>query len=372
MKNRTNSISAFTMMGIMVAVAIIGINLRVHAGDDSTPGNQPRKQDTNQPTPSGEISGVVVSLDVDKKLVKLVMWDPDKRGFKRNDAGRYQARTLKWSGDTIIEDQGEKKVSAFATDNGLPDLKSVTDLVGWKTGITFDNGLISRISLVVAFRGESFAGMVGSGSFAFAQQPTGKLPTKRTKQLDKESDSLDKLTQSAPSSSSAQATNQPTVWKDFEQTRTAADKGDAEAQYALGKMYRSGEGVTKDAQQAVMWIRKAAEQGNADAQIALSAMYFKGEGLDKDFQQALMWMNKAADQGSDGAACNMGLLLGSASELTKAYMWSVIGDQQGDEQAAKNREAFAKFVSPSQIEDAKQMAREWWLAHPQLKAKRNP
>lgn len=192
MKSKTNSISALTMMGIMVAVAIVGVNLNVRAGDDPTPGTQPSQQSTNQPAPSGKISGIIVGMDLDKKLLKVVIWDSQKGDFKHNEAGRYQARTLKWSGDTVIEDQGEKKISAFATDSGLPDLKSVSDLLGWKTGITFDNGHVSKISLVVMFAGESMAGMVGNNSFAFAQQPTGKISTERTKELDKGSDSLDK------------------------------------------------------------------------------------------------------------------------------------------------------------------------------------
>lgn len=52
-----------------------------------------------------------------------------------------------------------------------------------------------------------------------------------------------------------------------------AEQGDADGQFALGVMYRHGEGVSKDMAQAVTWYRKAAEQGHASAQFNLGVMY---------------------------------------------------------------------------------------------------
>ena len=47
--------------------------------------------------------------------------------------------------------------------------------------------------------------------------------------------------------------------------RKAAELGDAQAQHNLGCCYRCGEGVHKDAEKAVEWLRKAASQGHAGA-----------------------------------------------------------------------------------------------------------
>ena len=64
--------------------------------------------------------------------------------------------------------------------------------------------------------------------------------------------------------------------------RTLAGEGDASAQHILGLMYGgTGEGVPKDAVQAVAWYRKAAEQGHADAQSNLGWLYATGEGVPK-------------------------------------------------------------------------------------------
>jgi hypothetical protein len=78
--------------------------------------------------------------------------------------------------------------------------------------------------------------------------------------------------------------------------------GDAAAQFKLGTMYASGEGLAKDDVQAITWFRKAAEGGNADAQYALGLKYDNGHGVDKDGAQAVDWFQKAAGQGHQGAA----------------------------------------------------------------------
>jgi uncharacterized protein len=44
---------------------------------------------------------------------------------------------------------------------------------------------------------------------------------------------------------------------DFAATKAKAEKGDAGAQFNLGKMYDFGHGVTKDEAEAVKWYRMA-------------------------------------------------------------------------------------------------------------------
>ena len=49
------------------------------------------------------------------------------------------------------------------------------------------------------------------------------------------------------------------------------------------------------------WINKAAEKNNADAQYFLGSMYQSGEGVAKDKRKALEWLNKSAQQGNKKA-----------------------------------------------------------------------
>ena len=61
--------------------------------------------------------------------------------------------------------------------------------------------------------------------------------------------------------------------QDIEQLRKAAEQGDAETQFSLGRIYSLGRGVPWDSKEAAKWYRQAAEQGHARAQIMLGHMY---------------------------------------------------------------------------------------------------
>ena len=85
------------------------------------------------------------------------------------------------------------------------------------------------------------------------------------------------------------------------QSRFAAEKGDAEAQFALGRGYELGSGVPKDLEQAAQWYRKAAEQGHAEAQYHLGLCYESGSGVPKNLEQAAEWYRKATGEGHSEA-----------------------------------------------------------------------
>ena len=82
---------------------------------------------------------------------------------------------------------------------------------------------------------------------------------------------------------------------------TAANQGYANAQFFLGVVYASGEGVVKDSKKAFVWVEKAANQKHSRAQLVVGTMYEKGEGVAKDFEKAKFWYQKAADQEEEGA-----------------------------------------------------------------------
>lgn len=48
-----------------------------------------------------------------------------------------------------------------------------------------------------------------------------------------------------------------------------AEKGQPDAQYAIGYMYYYGQGVVEDRKKAYLWIRRAADAGQPDAIQAL-------------------------------------------------------------------------------------------------------
>ena len=76
-----------------------------------------------------------------------------------------------------------------------------------------------------------------------------------------------------------------------------AEKGSAEAQHTLGLMYRSGEGVDVNLEDAVTWLKKAAKQNYAEAQYELGNIYYNGvDDIPKDAEQAVFWYAKAVIQ----------------------------------------------------------------------------
>lgn len=80
-----------------------------------------------------------------------------------------------------------------------------------------------------------------------------------------------------------------------------AIKGNAEAQYLIGEMYRKALGVEGDEKKGLEWIEKAAEQGYAQAQFVLGFSYYHGIGEEDNSTKALSWIQLAADQGHERA-----------------------------------------------------------------------
>ena len=70
--------------------------------------------------------------------------------------------------------------------------------------------------------------------------------------------------------------------------RAKAETGDAEAQSKLADAYFVGDlGLTKNEVECVKWLRKAAAQDFANAQLNLGNCYWKGQGVEKDASEAM-------------------------------------------------------------------------------------
>lgn len=58
----------------------------------------------------------------------------------------------------------------------------------------------------------------------------------------------------------------------FIRLRPAAEKGSADAQYAIGYMYYYGQGVIENRDKAWYWITRSASNGNEDAKSAMKIL----------------------------------------------------------------------------------------------------
>ena len=177
----------------------------------------------------------------------------------------------------------------------------------------------------------------------------------------------------------------------FEQERTAAEKGDVEAQLYLGDTYQLGEIVPKNCEEAVRWYRKAAEQGHVPAQSHLGHAYYLGSGVEKDHTEAAKWFYKAASAGYANAQTILGIMLshddgveaanwylraaaqgepkaqyclglsykvgfGVPQDFVEAYKWFNLAAAQGHEEAFEERAIIAEEMTREQVAFGQQLA----------------
>jgi hypothetical protein len=116
-----------------------------------------------------------------------------------------------------------------------------------------------------------------------------------------------------------------------------AQQGDAAAQFSLGQMYESGKGLAQNYAEAAKWYARAAEQRLPEAQQNLGIAYALGRGVAQDYVEAYRWLNLA------GA--------GYTAEKERAL---VVGE----------RDLVASRMTPSQLAQGQQTAREWINRHP--------
>ena len=110
-----------------------------------------------------------------------------------------------------------------------------------------------------------------------------------------------------------------------------ADRGNPEAQYALGDLYWYRHNYPK----MLKWLHLAADQGNTTAQRDLGTDYEDGIGVPQDYSEAHKWFNISA-----------------AIETNPTLrQWS-----------ASDRDRVARKMTAEQIAEAQKLAREWWKA----------
>lgn len=157
----------------------------------------------------------------------------------------------------------------------------------------------------------------------------------------------------------------------------AVEQGYAAAQHEEGLKYFQGKDAQQDYSLAASWFRKAAEQGEFHSQSQLGSMYLNGQGLPQDFLSAASWFRQAANQGDAGSQASLGMMyregLGVPKDIIQAYMWLNLAASSGDpnlsrEQKAlmmEEREATQARMSDLQIEQAQALTRDWIGNHKQ-------
>jgi Sel1 repeat len=163
----------------------------------------------------------------------------------------------------------------------------------------------------------------------------------------------------------------------LQQLRTEAERGNAQAQYALGGAYYNGNGVARNAAQGAQWLLKAAEGGYAPAQCDLGVMYQNGVGVNQSLKDALKWYHRAAEQGDAFACHNLGSLTATGfknkslsffqrmhfaratSNNVEAYKWFTLAAKRGYARSLKDKSILERIMSPVEISMAQRLAEEF-------------
>jgi TPR repeat protein len=109
----------------------------------------------------------------------------------------------------------------------------------------------------------------------------------------------------------------------FKKVLAKAEKGDAESQYKLGKMYAEGVGVSMDNAKSTQAFESAAEQGHAKAEYNLGLRHYEGIGVKRNRTTAYKWFKAAAEQNDPAAQYYLGKMFAAGSGVKQNYKTSL-------------------------------------------------
>lgn len=127
-------------------------------------------------------------------------------------------------------------------------------------------------------------------------------------------------------------------YSSFEQALTAAQSGDANAQYRVGKAYLIGDHVSQNTQQALFWLNSAQVQKNDSAALDLGILYYEGKHVVQNYTKAKHYFENAWQYGHFKAPRYLGMMyengLGVEASREKAMVLYKQAAMAGDITAA--------------------------------------
>ena len=109
-----------------------------------------------------------------------------------------------------------------------------------------------------------------------------------------------------------------------------ANNGSIDCQRFIGWMYYTGKGVDKDLRKASDWFSKAADKGDIEAKYGLGKVYISSE----NYSKSLTILLECANQGFPAALYSLGVMYrdgkGVETDRDKAYMYFKNGMKNGN------------------------------------------
>ncbi len=148
----------------------------------------------------------------------------------------------------------------------------------------------------------------------------------------------------------------------LQQALPLAEDGLAEAQYLIGVLLETGQGVSRNMHQAVNWYRRAAEKNHLEATKRLALINFSGAHMWTSKVRAVIWFRKAAQLGDVASQGFMGRIYengwGVEPDIVEALKWFTIAAHHGNAAAQRDKDRIEFTLSEEQIAQARGRAAE--------------
>ena len=151
----------------------------------------------------------------------------------------------------------------------------------------------------------------------------------------------------------------------FKEFTIAAQEGLSLAQYNLGILYFTGQGVEQDFNEAFEWTKRAAEQGHLNAQFNLGSLYLDGKGTKISVLEGINWFTKAAKNGHANSAYTLAKMYQDgdfvSSDTILAHAWAAQAEINEHPEASLLKEEIEKNLSAEEISQARRTLATWQI-----------
>lgn len=151
----------------------------------------------------------------------------------------------------------------------------------------------------------------------------------------------------------------------FREFSIAAEEGLDLAQYNLGILYFTGQGVEQNLEAAFKWTESAARQGHLAAQFNLATLYYDGQGTPEDRDLAVTWFSQAGKAGNPDAAFVLAKMYQDGEHVKKdpvlAHAWASMAASNEHADAPGLKQTLERRMSAEELSQARRQFALWQI-----------
>lgn len=151
-------------------------------------------------------------------------------------------------------------------------------------------------------------------------------------------------------------------------------KSSKESERILAQSFVTGQNVPQNYSEALHWYELAANGGDAEAQSELGFFYFSGKYIERDYEKAHVWFKNAAMNNYPLAQYNMGILWYTgngvpAVDTVQAYAWFNLAAANGHGSGESAKSFLETILSTEELNRAQNISMDLYREIKRLKQK---